>query len=483
MHTKHPIRVLQFGEGNFLRAFVDWMFDITNEQGLTDHGIAVVQPLSTGMCARLQQQENRYHLLLRGFENGQTVESMRQIDTISLSLNPYQDFSGYLALAEIPELELIISNTTEAGIAYDPTVLLSDTPAASFPGKLTQFLYARFKAFSGAPDKTVTLLPCELIDRNGDNLKAVVERHAREWQLGDAFLDWLRQCHFLNSLVDRIVPGYPRNELEAIHAQFGVSDDLLVTAEPFHFWVIEGDTALAEKWPFHKAGLQVVWTTDMTPYRERKVRILNGCHTMTVAAAYLAGLDTVGDCMSTSYTRTFMERGLYQEIIPTLNLPAEELSSYANAVLERFSNPFIHHELLSITLNSFSKWKTRVLPSLVQYHQKFERVPACIAFSFAALLAFYQVEKQTDGSYVGKRAKSGGQTYSVKDDISVLADMAALWAACDGSDAALIVFVSAVLSRADWWGRDLTTLSGFASVVHADLSRILTSGLPAAFPV
>lgn len=475
---KHPIRIVQFGEGNFLRAFVDWMVDQTNRGGFTDSGVAIVQPIPQGLCDALQAAGNHYHVLLRGIVDGKTEESLYPVASVSRSLNPYGDPEGYLSLARLPELELIVSNTTEAGIAYDPAATLEVFPAASFPGKLTQFLLERFRQFGGAVDKGLVILPCELIDHNGDKLREIVRRHAQEWALGDRFLDWLdTACVFLNSLVDRIVTGHPKGELSAIEAQYGIQDPFLVTAEPFLFWVIEGPVALAERFPFHKAGVQVIWTDDMTPYRDRKVRILNGAHTSLFAASFLSGVETVGESLADPDLRRFLQTTLFFEIMPTLDLPEAELTSFSASVLERFANPFIRHEWLSIALNAVSKWKTRVLPSLALYLERKGTLPACLSFSLAALLVFYRIECDVDGAATGQ---VDGKAYAVKEERVVLEAFAAAWATCDGSETAILELAKDLLGRSDFWGTDLALVPGLVTRVATDVADILRNGMRAA---
>ena len=388
---KLPEKILQFGEGNFLRGFVDWMIDRMNEQGLFNGSVVVVQPIEEGLVDVLNSQDGLYTLYLRGMQDGITVEQKSIISSISRGINLYTDFESYMKMAESADLRFVISNTTEAGIAYSAHDKPTDKPPVSYPGKLTVLLYRRFKALNGDPAKGLVIIPCELIDRNGDNLKEIILRLSREWDYEQEFIHWLATSnYFLNSLVDRIVTGYPKDEAQKLADELGYNDKLLDTGEIFHLWVIEGNKRFAEELPFTKAGLNVIWTDDMTPYRTRKVRILNGAHTMTVLAAYLYGLDTVKECVDDRLIKAYMEKGLYEEIIPTLDLPENELLEFAKAVSERFANPFIKHYLLSISLNSTSKFKTRVLPSITEYVKRKGKIPQVLTFSMAALIAFYR---------------------------------------------------------------------------------------------
>ncbi len=469
-----PVRVLQFGEGGFLRAFVDWMFDILNESGEFNGSINVVQPIPRGMVEQLNAQEGVYSLLMRGLREGEAVQRLRTITCINEGIDVYKEFEKYLEQAHNPDLRYVVSNTTEAGIAYDPNDRADSTPPASFPAKVTVLLYERFRAFSGAADKGLLFLPCELIDKNGETLKKIVLRYAEEWQLGEAFIKWVNHCNaFCNTLVDRIVTGYNREE--AVKA--GMADDLLFdTSELFHLWVIEGGGQYERELPFAKAGLHVVWTDDMSLYRTRKVRILNGTHTMTVLAAYLCGLDTVEDCLRDDTIRAMMERGVYEEIIPAVPLDKEQLTAYAKDVFERFANPFIVHKLLSISLNSVSKWKARLLPTVCEYIEKCNSAPRILSFSLAALMAFYR-GKKGEGGFTGDRS---GCSYPISDDQAVLDYFAAAWEAYGQDALPVAAFVRQTLAREDFWGQDLNELSGMTEAVTAALTDILQNGMRAA---
>ncbi|WHH60290.1 tagaturonate reductase [Petroclostridium sp. X23] len=474
-NQESPEKVLQFGEGNFLRGFVDWMFHQLNKNNLFNGKIAVVQPIQHGLVDMLNDQDGLYTLFLRGIQNGKVVEDKEIISSISRGINPYSQFDEYLKCAENPELRVIISNTTEAGIAYNADEKFEDTPPASFPGKLTVLLHKRFKAFNGDASKGLIIIPCELIDRNGDNLKKIVLQLANEWNLGSNFISWIENAnYFLNTLVDRIVTGYPRDEVQKLTEELGYQDNLLDTAEIFHLWVIEGDKKLSEEIPFTKIGLNVIWTDDMTPYRTRKVRILNGAHTMTVLAAYLHGKDTVKECMDDDVISKYMNNGIFNEIIPTLDLPKAELEEFAAAVSERFANPFIKHYLLSIALNSTSKFKTRVLPSILEYIKRKNELPKTLTFSLAALLAFYKGTEINENALMGQRS---GNEYKIMDDMPVLELFKKLWSDYDETKEGTENLVKTVLSNTDMWGTDLTGLDGFTSTVSGYLYDILTIGV------
>jgi tagaturonate reductase len=477
--TRHlPEKVLQFGEGNFLRGFVDWMIDGMNRRHLFGGRAVVVQPVPQGLISKLNEQDGAYTLLLRGVQNGKVVEQQQLITSISRGIDPYADFQSYLDCAHNPDLRFIVSNTTEAGIAYSATDRATDRPPSSYPGKLTVFLYERYKAFHGDVSKGFVILPCELIDRNGDNLKATVLKTAAHWQLDSKFLKWVEDANtFTNTLVDRIVTGYPRGEDEALWNTAGYRDDLFDTGEIFHLWVIEAPQRVAQELPLQEAGFNVIWTDDMTPYRERKVRILNGAHSSSVLAAFLAGKDYVGELMDDPLMSDFMTRAIREEVIPTLSLPKDDCERFAADVFERFRNPFIKHALLSISLNSVSKYKARVLPSVEAYIAMRGNVPARLAFGLAALIAFYRGTEIRGQSLIGAR---DGREYAITDDMPILKEFAALWSACDGTSASVKHLVDQVLGHSDRWGKDLRKISGLSDAVAASVSSILRDGMQSA---
>lgn len=465
-----PERVLQFGEGNFLRAFVDYFIDVMNEKAGFNSKIVLVQPVGSDNMVRsfINEQEGLYTLFLRGNENGQKINDKRVISSVSRCLNPYSDYEEYMACAKNPELRFIACNTTEAGIQYDPACLFEDRPAASYPGKLTQFLYARYQAFGQEKGKGFVILSCELIDDNGKELEKCVLQYASHWNLGDKFIQWIKDENiFCSTLVDRIVTGYPRNEAAAICEELGYEDHIIDTGEVFGFWVIEGPESLKKELPFAKADLPVLITDDHKPYKQRKVRILNGAHTSMVLGAYLAGQDIVRDCMKDDVIRGFMNKTIYNEIIPTLTLPEQELVDFAKAVTDRFDNPFIDHALLAISLNSTSKWKARVLPSLKGYVKKYDGLPKCITASLAFYIAFYQGVRLDENGFTGMR---GTTSYPIKDDRNILE----FYNSHKEDEPA--VLAEAVLSNIEFWGEDLTAIEGLCTEVTADLAIIREQG-------
>ena len=374
----------------------------------------------------INAQDGVYTLAMRGAENGQPVENIEVITSVSRCINPYENYEDLMEIARSADLEVVVSNTTEAGIAYHEGDQLTDRPPVSFPAKVTAFLYERYKAFNGDPQKGLLFLPVELIDNNGAELKRIVLQYAQEWKLGQDFISWVSTANeFTSTLVDRIVTGYPRDEVSYFEEKLGYKDNIIDTSELFNLWVIEGDKKWADKLPVHKTDANVIWTDDVKPYKKRKVRILNGAHTSTVLAAYLAGFNIVGDFMKDDTVRTFMNDVIYKEVIPTLDLPKEELESFAAAVNDRFANPYIKHNLLDIALNSCSKFNARCLPSLLGYVEEKGELPKCLTFSLAAFIKFYQGEWK-DGVYTGTR-KDGTQ-YPLRDDEAVIRFFADTWA-------------------------------------------------------
>ncbi|MGC4070947.1 MAG: tagaturonate reductase [Nibricoccus sp.] len=467
-------KVLQFGEGNFLRGFVDWMVHRMNTARLFNGSVVIVQPLASGQVPQLNAQNGLYTLALRGMQNGRVVEEKELITCVSRSINPYDNFTGFLQCAHNGALRYIVSNTTEAGIACDSSDLSTDSPPRSFPGKLTALMYERYRTFKGDPAKGFVMLPCELIERNGDALRRCVLQTARAWHLPLSFIHWIERHNvFCNTLVDRIVTGYPKEEAATFAQKLGYEDQLLDTGELFHAWIIEGPASLARELPFDRVGLNVVWTDNVNPYRDRKVRILNGAHTMTVLAAYLAGKNTVKECMDDATFSAYLRRGLSEEIIPTLDLPRAELDAFASAVCERFANPFVKHFLLSIALNSVSKFAARVLPSLKEYQARRGTLPKRLTFSLAALFAFYRGTELRDGALVGKRGK---EEYLIKDSPAVLETIQAAWMSCDGSPAAVAKLTTTLLTQRALWHEDLTAIPGLAVAVAAQLNSILKNG-------
>lgn len=418
MNIKKNIRpetIIQFGEGGFLRGFVDWMIQKLNDSGKYNGNIVVVQPIENGMCDMLSAQDCNYTHVIRGVEG---VEKTI-VDSISRCVKPYEDYQAFLDLAKNPDFRVVVSNTTEAGITYVAEDKLTDTPPKSFPAKVTVLLYERFKAGLDG----FIFLPCELIEKNGDNLKKIVLQYASDWNLGDDFIKFVEEKnYFCSTLVDRINTGYPKGE----DLELGYEDNMVNTSEYFHLWVIESPKDFTKELPFTEIGLNVIWTEDMSMYRTRKVRILNGAHTSMVPYCMLRGFTTVRECVTNPEIRKFVDKCVFEEIIPTLDLPKEELIDYANNVLTRFENPYIKHFIKDISLNSVSKFKVRVLPSITEYIKRYNKMPETLLESFANLIKFYKVGEPNDDKDVMAFMKEA----SLKD----------------------------ILAKVEFWGEDLTYL-------------------------
>lgn len=462
-----PEKVLQFGEGAFLRAFIDDFIDTMNEKAGFNGKVVVVQPRGghPEVSRRFTQQDNLYTLILRGYQDDRKQSHNRIISSISRCLDPQNDWETLLKCAENPHLRFIVSNTTEAGIAFDPDCCITDAPPSSYPAKLAAFLYHRYELTLPG----FWILPCELNDDNGPLLLDCLNKYFDLWQLEDGFRSWFAQeNHICSTLVDRIVTGYPYAEASALAETLGYQDALIDTGELFGFWVIEAPESLKNELPVEKAGLPVLITDNHKPYKQRKVRILNGAHTAMVLGAYLAGHDIVRDCMEDPVISRFLSRAIYDEIIPSLDLPADALHSFANAVLERFRNPYIDHALLSIALNSTAKWRARVLPSVQEYYKKTGTLPPCLTASFAFYAAFYHNAKERgDGRLIGKRGKS---RYEIKDDSWVLDFFYAH--RNDSPD----TFISALIHNQRMWGCELAELPGFQQTVTDLFAQIQTNG-------
>ncbi len=467
--AEYPIKVMQFGEGNFLRAFVDYMIDIANEKGVFDGSIAIVKPISFGSLDMFKEQNNLYTVLLRGKENGEVINSSRIITSVSKTLDCAEDYDEYMALAKLSTLRFIVSNTTEAGIVLDENDSFEGLPS-TYPGKLTKFLYERYVAFNGAKDKGLIILPVELIEENGKKLRECVFALSDIWNLPADFKNWLNDSTvFCSTLVDRIVTGYPRGYADKVCEELGYEDKLVDIGEPFALWVIESDKDISNELPLDKIGLPVVFTDNHKPYKERKVRVLNGAHTASVLAGYLYGIDIVRDCMSDETMGRFIRQVVMDEIVPQVNLPLDEVKDFANSVFERFENPFIDHALLSISLNSVSKWRARVLPSFKDYCKNNGKLPKLITFSFAALLAFYSSNDLREDGLYAKRGN--GDKYVIHDDKAVLEFFAEN---CGKAD-----LVKKACQNLDFWGEDMSLYDGFVDAVSLWYSKLMTNAADA----
>lgn len=462
---RYTEKILQFGEGNFLRAFVDWMIWKMNREVDFDAGVTVVQPIERGMVDMLQKQDGLYHLYLQGIENGESLSQSMLIDCIQKAVNPYSEYEAYRESIVNPSLRFVTSNTTEAGIAFDPNDTLEMKPQRSFPGKVASLLHERFSHFKGDKKKGLIFLCCELIDQNADVLKKYVLEYAEQWKLGNEFKEWINEaCAFCSTLVDRIVPGFPNDRIDEIQQELGYQDNLVVMGEYFHVWVIEAPAWVRDEFPAEKAGLHVIFTDDMTNYRERKVRVLNGAHTSTFAAAFLSGIDTVREATQDEVVGAFLEEVVYEEICPNIQMPQDEVKAFASDILERFYNPYIKHLWSSIALNSMSKWETRVQPSLLDYVERTGQLPKRIVFSLAAMMAYYKGE-------------CCGKSYEVVDNQDILDLYKEAWSLYDGSNESLKASVQMVLAYKTNFKRDLNEIPGLTNLVSHFLQQILDKGM------
>lgn len=466
---ERPIKVLQFGEGNFLRGFVDYMIDVANETDCFNGDIVIVKPVEFGSLDLFKKQECQYTVSLRGISNGEEKVTNRIVTSVAEVVDTYTDYDRYSSFAKLDSLRFIVSNTTEAGIVFNSDDKFEFNPPISYPGKLTKFLYERYNYFNGDNSKGLIILPVELIDDNGIKLKEYVLQFADVWSLGNNFKQWINEaCVFCSTLVDRIVTGYPFDEAEQMCNDFGYEDNLIVTGEPFALWVIESEKSICDELPLDKAGLPVIFTDNQKPYKERKVRILNGAHTSFVLASYLAGNDFVLESMQDNLINDFINQIIFNEIIPTLTLPKKELIEFAEAVIDRFNNPYIKHSLLAISLNSVSKWRARCMPSLITYIEKNGKVPYHLVFSLASLMKFYSGNVIQDGVLIADR---NGQKYKIMDDSNVLE----FFLEYSGKDTK--TFVNAFLSNVEFFGQDLTKLNGLADKVIEYLDSINKFGI------
>lgn len=455
-----PIKVLQFGEGNFLRAFVDWAIDILNEKKQFNAGVAVVQPIEHGMVDMIAKQDGLYHQMIRGIQKGKRVNDIRLNSSIQQLINPFNDLQSYMEQALNENLQFIVSNTTEAGITFQENDLPGENELArTFPGKLTQLVKARYDHFSGSPGSGLIFIPCELIEKNGENLKKAMLAYADLWKLESGFKDWLEDhCYFANTLVDRIVPGYPKDEIAEIQQKIGFSDQLVVASEVFHLWVIEGPSEIKAAFPdgFEEIGLNIKFVKDLTPYRTQKVRILNGSHTAMVPVGLLAGNETVRENVEDDVVGPFILQTMYDEIVQTIDLPVNEVKQFADEVLERFKNPFIRHELKSIALNSISKYKVRILPTVKDYHRINGALPKRFIFALACLIELYLSDD-----------------FKINDDKEVEEFFGKL----KSNRPANADVASQVLSNKSFWGEDLAKLGNCQTMVTNYMNEIEEKGV------
>ncbi|MBA4319208.1 MAG: altronate oxidoreductase [Flavobacterium sp.] len=463
LEKKFPIKVVQFGEGNFLRAFVDYAFQRLNKEVDFNAGIAMVQPLKEGMINMINDQDGLYTLFMNGIKKGEKIQDIELITNIVKAINPYTDFADYLALAKEEELQFIVSNTTEAGIEFIESDTPDMQPPVAFPAKLTVLLYERFKYFNGDAAKGLTIIPCELIDYNSETLKKYILQYCDLWKLGADFKTWLSEsCTYHSTLVDRIVPGYPRAEIEEYNNKLEYQDNLIVAAEPFFLWAIEGGDALKEKLPFHKTDLNVKIVDDIRPFKMIKVRILNGAHTSMVPFSLLYGNKLVMETVNGDFTGKFVN-SVIGEISETLDMDKNEIHAYTEEVMDRFKNPFIKHALADIALNSISKFKVRVLPSLLGYYNTTKKLPTNLTFSLACLIQFYK------GTW-------NNEALLVKDSPEIVEAFKNAWQL-----ETLDLVVNKILANNEFWGEDLTKIEGLSEALIVALNEIEVNGIEKGF--
>lgn len=463
-NNKLPIKIVQFGGGNFMRGFTDYIIDKVNREAGFNAGIVNVQPTPNGSVHKLEAQDNLYTLFTRGIKKGELIDEKQVISAIQKSVNPYTDYDKFLALAKEEELEFIFSNTTETGIAYDETETSYQGPHRNFPAKVTVLLYERFRHFNGAADKGVRMIPCELIEDNAFALRDIIIRYAHLWNLEETFVQWINQHnYFHNTLVDRIVPGYPTDEAGSYEDRLDYEDQMMVVSEAFLLFVIQDAGNLKERIPFHKINEQILVVEDIRPYRLRKVRILNGGHTLMLAPAILSGQETVKEAMDHPFTKTFLHDAIFNEVHSTLGLDETELKDFAEEVFDRFRNPFIKHHLASIALYFVSKFKVRVLPSLLAYVENNGKLPVNLTFSLACLIRFYQ------GSF-------GEKALPLNDKDGIIAKFKEIW-----KNEAYETVAQLALSETSFWDTDLTQIKGLQEAVSTALYEIDHHGVEAAY--
>lgn len=466
-----PVKVLQIGEGNFLRGFFDWMIYECNRQGLFQGSVAVSQPRPGGRrkLEQLREQEGIYGLLTRGLQDGRKIEEVLWIPVFSEMIDPYAEWEHFLSVAELDSLDIVVSNTTEAGLDYQFSDWNPSEAPMSFPAKLTMLLCRRYERYEGSPDKGLMILPCELLERNGDILRSIVLRHAEDWGLSPAFRSWVEECNlFLNSLVDRIVTGYPE-EAERYFDKWGYEDRLLNTAEPYYFWAIEGDPSLESRLPLQSAGLQVSWVSDLTPYQVRKVRILNGTHTLMASIGLLHGFTEVKEIAESMEWGEGIRSAMLQEIVPLVPLPPEEVTAYAETVWERFRNPFLRHKLQDIAMNSISKFKVRLLPSLKEYVSSHNTPPSLMTRGLASLIRLYHV-KPIEEQWYGTRLD--GERMLLRDDPDSLKTFYEAWQKVEDGEWSIRQLVASILGNQALWGEDLNRISNLHEAISCYIEEM-----------
>ena len=464
LNTKLPIKIVQFGGGNFMRGFTDYVIDKLNKETDWKGGIVNLQATPNGSIQKMEEQDNLYTLFTRGIKKGEIIDEKHVISAIQKSVNPYSDYQDFLALAKEEELEFVFSNTTETGIAFDETETSYQGPHKNFPAKVAVLLYERFKHFNGAADKGLRIIPCELIEDNAFVLRDIIIKYAQLWNLEDAFAEWIHQNnYFHNTLVDRIVPGYPKDDAESYEDRLDYEDQMMVVSETFLLFVIQEAGNLNDRIPFNKINEQILVVDDIQPYRLRKVRILNGGHTLMLAPAILSGKETVKESVDDQFIGKFLKNAIFNEVNPTLGLDETELKEFTEEVFDRFRNPFIKHHLASIALYFVSKFKVRVLPSLLTYVENNGKLPVNLTFSLAGLIRFYQ------GSF-------GEKALPLNDEEVIVAKFKEIWTNEEYEKVAELA-----LSETSFLDTDLTQVEGLKTAVAKALYEIDHNDLETAY--
>lgn len=465
-YGSYPEKILQFGDGNFLRAFCDWMIEKANEKGLLNSSVVISQNTPNGKAKELNNQNGLYTLIVRGKENGKNIEKIERITSVSRCLNPYAEYDKLLDIFKSKELNLIISNTTEAGIYYDNSNNIEDAPPSSYPARLTRGLYERFKAIGNKEEAKLLILPLELIDENGTKLKSVILQYAKLWKLSSEFINWINDFICIaDTLVDRIVTGYPKDEIEKFEKELGYEDKFMTVAEPFYLFVIASETNYKKFFPLENNN--IIWTNDVKPYKKMKVRILNGIHTAVSLPAYICGLETVLDFMKDEVFNKYVNKLLFDEILPTLE-NNEEAVNFAKNVIERFENPYLKHYLIDISLNSCSKFAARCLPTILDYIKIKNQCPKLTAFSLAAFIRFHKGEF-INGDFIGEREnKEKYKIRDTKENIQLFSLYGSEW-----NSGNLESLTHNIMSKKELWnGINLTKIEHLEENVLQNLKKI-----------
>jgi tagaturonate reductase len=448
-----PVKVVQFGAGNFLRGFADWIIDIMNEKNCFDGDVQIIQSISSSRSNHLNDQEGLYHVVTKGFDRGEIKEQIRLISCVRGTINANEEIPRFLEIAAYESLQFVVSNTTEAGIVFEEETYTEGQMPNSFPGKLTLFLHERFRKRLNP----LVVLPCELIENNGDTLREKVIQYAEHWNLEPAFIHWIQNENiFCNTLVDRIVPGMPDETSGEVRSKTGFIDSMAIMAEPYYFWAIDAPPSVQNMFPADQCGLNVKYTNNLNQYRERKVRILNGAHTAMTPIAYLQGLRSVKACLADEKMRNLISSLIFNEIVPSLDDDRHELKKFAGQVIDRFANPYIEHKLMSISLNSIAKFRVRILPTILDYYQVNRTLPDGLMRSFAALIIFYRGYWKQD-------------KIELKDQPEILAFFNMVW-----KHASLSSLAAQVLENRQLWGLNLNDVPGMHESILSHLELLLS---------